>query len=66
MKEDGNALVVRKLDHIAATLRHLLAVELARAGASQSQIAAHLKTSKSTVVQMLRGVKKSKGMKGDE
>lgn len=45
-----------KLDTIIELLQHLLALELARAGATQEEIGKHLHVAKATVVQMLRGL----------
>ena len=62
MKADSDGVVRQKLDSIASKARHLLAV---MGGASHSQIATYLEASKSTVVQMLRGVIK-KGAHANE
>lgn len=49
-----------KLDAIAFTLNHLLAIELAREGVKREQIAKHLHVATSTVVAMLKGTKREK------
>lgn len=45
-------------------LRHLLAIQLYKAGASRRDIAKHLKASLSTVGALLKGIEK--GLKKDE
>lgn len=49
-----------KLDKMIYLLRHLLALELYKGGATQEDIKKNLHINKSTVVKMLSGVKKDK------
>lgn len=53
-------LNLEKLDSIEKLLKHLLAVELYIGGASQKDICKHLKISKTTAVELLRGVNKKR------
>ena len=59
MLKNSNRTPEQKLDTIIDLLRHLLALELARGGLTQEAIGKHLHVAKATVVQMLRGIKKS-------
>ncbi len=45
-----------KLDEIAGLMKHLIAIELWRGGASQDQICKHIHVSKTDVGAMLKGV----------
>lgn len=47
-----------KLDEISGLLRHLLAVELWKGGASHEQIGKHVHVAKAAVGTMLKGVAK--------
>jgi predicted transcriptional regulator len=47
-----------KFDTIIALLQHLLALELAREGASHQAIAKHLHVAKASVGTLLKGVKR--------
>lgn len=48
----------KSLIKIEELLKQLLALQLYQAGANQQQIAKHLKVSKTTVNELLKGVKK--------
>jgi transposase len=52
--------IEEKLDTIIELLKHLLAVELARGGVPQAQIAKRVKLATATVNKMLRGIKKDR------
>jgi predicted transcriptional regulator len=58
MAQDNNQTIARKLDVVIELLQRLLALELARSGATQETIGKHLHVAKATVVKMLQGVKK--------
>jgi DNA-binding IclR family transcriptional regulator len=49
-----------KLDNIIELLKHLIAVELARGGIPQAQIAKRVKLATGTVNKMLQGLKKER------
>ena len=68
MKEDNKELerIRKTLDEIKTLLRQLIAIELSLSGATQDEIARNLKTSKLTVNQMLKGMKKGKAKVKDE
>jgi transcriptional regulator len=50
--------MVEKLDTAIGLLKHLVVLELARQGATQQAIAKHIRASKSSVVEMLKGTKR--------
>jgi hypothetical protein len=54
---DKEELLQRKLDTIIDLLRQLVALEFSRRGASKEVIRKRLHIAKSTVVEMLRGIK---------
>jgi len=56
--ENKNKEVIEKLENIEKLLKHLLAIGLYSAGASQRDICKHLKISNSTAVELLKGVNK--------
>jgi len=58
MAKDTSAVLVEKLDTAIGLLKHLVVLELARQGATQQTIAKHIRASKSSVVQMLKGTKR--------
>jgi Mn-dependent DtxR family transcriptional regulator len=58
MDTNENLQIEKKLDTVIDLLRHLLALELARAGATQADIGKHLHVAKASVVEMLKGLKK--------
>jgi DNA-binding MarR family transcriptional regulator len=58
MAKDINVVLEDKLDAVIGLLRHLVVLELARQGATQQAIAKHIRVSKSTVVEMLKGTKR--------
>lgn len=58
MTKDTNAVLVEKLDSVIGLLKHLVVLELARQGATQQTIAKHIRASKSSVVEMLKGTKR--------
>ena len=53
--------VQEKLDTIVELLKTLVAVELARGGVPQAQIAKRVKLATATVNKILKGIKKEKG-----
>jgi DNA-binding MarR family transcriptional regulator len=55
-KENGT--IEQKLDKIIELLQHLLALELARSGATQQAIGKHIHVAKATVVKMLKGIQR--------
>jgi DNA-binding MarR family transcriptional regulator len=57
MPKDRDAEISTKLDTLTALMRHLLVLKLAEGGATQQAIAKHIRASKSTVVEMLQGVR---------
>jgi hypothetical protein len=58
MANKTDSSIEQKLDTMIDLLKHLLALELSKSGVTQQEICAHLHVSKSTVVDMLKGVKK--------
>jgi Mn-dependent DtxR family transcriptional regulator len=60
MRATNEDLVAAKLDTLIGLSRNMLALELWKSGATQEEIAKRLHVSKSTVVEMLRGVEKAK------
>ena len=68
MKEDNKELerIRKTLDEIKTLLRQSIAIELSLSGATQYEIAKNLKTSKMSVNQMLKGMKKDKAKVKDE
>ena len=68
MKEDDKELErIRKiLDEIKTLLRQSIAIQLSLSGETQDEIAQNMKTSKTTVNQMLKGMKKDKTKVKDE
>jgi Mn-dependent DtxR family transcriptional regulator len=60
MRATNEDLVAAKLDTLIELSRNMLALELWKSGATQEEIAKRLHVSKSTVVEMLRGVEKAK------
>jgi len=58
MTPGRDRVIEQKLDTVIDLLRQMLALELSRSGVAQSEIGKHLHVAKSTVVNMLRGVKK--------
>jgi DNA-binding IclR family transcriptional regulator len=58
MAKDINVVLEDKLDTAIGLLKHLVVLELARQGATQQAIAKHVRASKSTVVEMLKGTKR--------
>lgn len=50
--------IVKRLEEIEGLLKHLLAVQLYLGGANQQTIAKHLRTSKTSVVKLVRGIEK--------
>jgi Mn-dependent DtxR family transcriptional regulator len=60
MRSTNEDLVAAKLDTLIELSRNMLALELWKGGATQEGIAKRLHVSKSTVVEMLRGVEKAK------
>jgi predicted transcriptional regulator len=54
---DKNSLLEAKLDKIIDLLRQLVALEFSRRGASKELIGKRLHIAKSTVVEMLKGIK---------
>lgn len=53
--------LVDKVVNVEKILQHILAVELYKLDVTQEQIAKHLKMSKGSVNNLLKGVKKEKG-----
>lgn len=60
MKPTSGVTVEKGLERIAGLLQHILAVQLFEQNVTMGDIAKHLHVSKSSVVGMLRGVKKEK------
>lgn len=60
MSNNHNQTVEKKLDVAVELLQNLLALELYKSGATQDIIGKRLHVAKSTVVEMLKGVKKEK------
>ena len=60
MANNPNQTVEKKLDAVIELLQNLLALELSKSGVTQDVIGKRLHVSKSTVVEMLKGVKKEK------
>jgi len=58
MSKDPSNVLAEKLDTAIALLKHLVVLELARQGATQQTIAKHIRASKSSVVEMLKGTKR--------
>ena len=58
MTATRDKFVDEKLDRVIELLQHLIALELARRGATQQAIGKSIKVAKSTVVRMLAGTKK--------
>jgi len=58
MKSTNEDPVAAKLDTLIGLSRNMLALELWKSGTTQEEIARRLHVSKSTVVEMLRGVEK--------
>ncbi len=54
---DKDELLQKKLDTVIDLLRQLVALEFSRRGASKELIGKRLHIAKSTVVEMLKGVK---------
>jgi predicted transcriptional regulator len=54
---DNDELIHKKLDAIIDLLRHLVALELSSRGVSRDIIGKRLHIAKSTVVDMLKGIK---------
>jgi Mn-dependent DtxR family transcriptional regulator len=54
---DTDELIDKKLDTIIDLLRHLVALQLSKAGVSRDVIGKRLHVAKSTVVEMLKGIK---------
>ena len=48
--------IEKKLDAITELLKHLIAIDLARGGVPQSEIAKRLKMSNTTINKMVKGV----------
>jgi DNA-binding MarR family transcriptional regulator len=57
MPKDWDAEISEKLDILTALMRHMLMLKLAEGGATQQAIAKHIRASKSTVGEMLQGVR---------
>ena len=60
MTQDNNQNIEKKIDSIIALLQQLIALELSKRGVSKEVIGKRLHVAKSTVVEMLKGVKKEK------
>lgn len=60
MTNNPNQTVEKKLDVVIELLQNLLALELSKNGVTQDVIGKRLHVAKSTVVEMLKGVKKEK------
>lgn len=60
MANNPNQTVEKKLDAVIELLQNLLALELSKSGVTQDVIGKRLHVAKSTVVEMLKGVKKEK------
>jgi transcriptional regulator len=58
MAKDTDAVLIEKLDTAIGLLKHLVVLELAHQGATQQAIAKHIRASKSSVVEMLKGTKR--------
>jgi len=56
--KDSEASLEKKLNLAIGLLQHLLALELAREGVPQQDIAKHLRLAKASVGKMLTGVKR--------
>ena len=54
---DNDELIEKKLDTIIDLLRHLVALEFSKGGVSRDIIGKRLHVAKSTVVEMLKGIK---------
>ena len=54
---DKDELIQKKLDTIIDLLRHLVALEFSERGVSRDIIGKRLHVAKSTVIEMLKGVK---------
>jgi predicted transcriptional regulator len=54
---DNDELIQKKLDTIIDLLRHLVALELSSRGVSRDIIGKRLHIAKSTVVDMLKGIR---------
>ena len=54
---DNDELIQKKLDTIIDLLRHLVALEFSKRGVSRDIIGKRLHIAKSTVVEMLKGIK---------
>jgi predicted transcriptional regulator len=59
MAKDVESKVEQKLDTIIGLLQHLLALELAKGGVPQQEIAKHIHVATATVVKLLKGVKRN-------
>jgi predicted transcriptional regulator len=60
MTKDKNKIIEDKLDIIIGLLRHLLAIKLSEYGVTQEAIGKYIHVAKSTVNEMLKGIKKDK------
>ena len=60
MKSPSEDLFAAKLDTLIGLSRNMLALELWKGGATQEEIAKRLHVSKSSVVEMLRGIEKGR------
>jgi len=60
MTNGTNDTLERRLDTVIELLRHLLVLELAQPGVTQEKIGKHLHIAKSSVVEMLSGIKKER------
>lgn len=58
MRNNNPQAIETKLDAIIDLLKHLLALELSKAGSNQTDIGKHLHVAKARVVEMLKGLKK--------
>jgi DNA-binding MarR family transcriptional regulator len=59
MTNKSEQAIEKKLDIIIDLMQQLVALELSRKGVPQGEIGKHLHVAKSTVVKMLKGVKKN-------
>ncbi|MEJ1967426.1 MAG: hypothetical protein WDN03_02125 [Rhizomicrobium sp.] len=59
MAKEAGSKLEQKLDTAIGLLQHLLALELAKGGVPQQEIAKHIHVANATVVKMLKGVKRN-------
>jgi len=60
MTKETNQTMEKKLDVVIELLQNLLALELSKSGVTQDIIGKRLHVAKTSVVKMLKGIKKEK------